>query len=126
MEFTEPILRGQLAGVLTGEIVTVEIFPERNDIDRFGAVFYARDSRIMGYTSRMKGFVRQGRTHLAEFCQRMIEALRTVRDDESLYSWTATLPGRRERVHGLSTPLRLIGVHPDDYLGPLYSEDHTV
>ena len=125
MELTEPILREQLRGVLPGDIVAIEIHPARNDIARFGATFYARDSRIMGYTSRMKGFARQDRTHLVEFCQSMIDALRTIRDDETLYNWMATLPGRRVRVYGLSTSLRLIGVHPDNYLGPLFSDDHA-
>ena len=125
MELTEPILREQLNGVLPDDIIAIEILPERNEIDRFGATFYARDRRIMGYTSRMKGFARQNRTHLVEFCQRMIDTLRLIRDDEPLYHWTAALIDRRQKVHGLSTPFRLVGVHPDDYLGPLYSDDHA-
>ncbi|HEY6170338.1 MAG TPA: hypothetical protein VI454_20060 [Verrucomicrobiae bacterium] len=126
MQLTEFILREQLRGVLPEEILAIEIFPARNDIDRFGETFYARDHRIMVYTARMKGFARQGRTELVEFCQRTIDALREVRDDESLFNWAAKLRNREWRVYGISTAHRLIGVHPDDFLGPSNADGHAI
>jgi hypothetical protein len=124
MELSESILREQLRDVLSGEIVGFEIQQSRNDADRFGKPFLARERFIMGYTSRMKGFARQGKTQLVEFCRALIATLQTVRDDEPLYFWVAIQPHRR--VSGLSTPSRVVGVIPDDYLGASPSNENDV
>ena len=119
MQLDESILREQLRDIGSADIIGFEL---SNLSSRSGEGHFrtTRDYLAHVFTARARGADQDGKPERAAVFRGFLESVQRLPDDEPIYLWTAIQQDRR--VSGYSTPLRLIGVIPDEFY-KIYTND---